>query len=315
MICIIAAIVFGVLAIFSASFRPLAKEAFDCTFRLVTFRKCKTNLDDRIKGKIVGKLMKKSPLTAGLVFKYFNVLSVIFVILFFASLAYTGYSTYNYIQYGNCYGPEDTGGFCIFNALEGEHFSELQKVYDGEIIPPDVDDDPGIGPEDAPVTIIEFGCYSCPYTRDAQPVVNEILEQYEGKIRYVFRDFPIEQLHGSASVHSEAANCALEQGQDKFWEMHEKIFDEQEACGGGNVHPDDHIVDAAQRIGLNMLLFHQCMNSHKYMEEIEKDFDEGIKAGVSGTPTFFINGRTIIGPKPIKAFQKIIDEELEIAEV
>jgi protein-disulfide isomerase len=79
------------------------------------------------------------------------------------------------------------------------------------------------------------------------------------------------------------------------------------------VDPKDHITDAAQRIGLNMLQFHQCMNSNKYIDEIEKDFNDGIKAGVSGTPTFFINGRTIIGPKPIKAFQKIINEEIEKA--
>ncbi|MBW3012750.1 DsbA family protein [Candidatus Woesearchaeota archaeon] len=308
MICIIAAIIFGVLAIFSASFRPLAKEAFECAFRMVTFRKCKTNLDERIKGKVVGKLMKHSPLVAGVVFKYFSVLSIIFVILFFGSLAYTGYSTYNYIQYGNCYGPEETGGFCIFNALEGEHFSELQRKYEGETIPPDADDDPSIGPDDAKVTVIEFGCYSCPYTREAQPIVEQLVEQYKDQVKFVFRDFPIEQIHGDASVHSEAANCALEQG--KFWEMHELIFVEQGTCGEGALSPEQHINDAANRLGLNMLQFTMCMKTNKYADEIEKDFNDGIKAGVSGTPTFFINDRTIIGPKPIKAFQKIIDEEL-----
>ncbi|MCK4670319.1 MAG: DsbA family protein [Nanoarchaeota archaeon] len=310
MICIIAFVVFAVMAIFSANYRPLAAEAFDCVFRKMTFRKCKTRLDERIKSKITGKLMGHTPKGAAFVFKRFEILSWIFVIVTIVSLAYSGYSTYNYIQYGNCYGPEVTGGFCIYNALEGEKFTELQKKIEGETILPDADDDPAIGLEDAKVTMIEFGCYSCPHTREAQQIVREVVSQYKDRIKFVFRDFPIEQIYGDAFLHAEAANCALEQ--DMFWEMHELIFTEQEVCGE-EVHPEDHIEDAAKRIGLNMKEFKKCMKEHRYKEEIEKDFNDGLKAGVSGTPTFFINGRRIIGPKPIKAFQKIIDEELEKA--
>ncbi|MBW3014495.1 DsbA family protein, partial [Candidatus Woesearchaeota archaeon] len=275
MICIIAFVVFAVMAIFSASYRPLAAEAFDCVFRKLTFRKCHTSLDERIKSQVTGRIMKHSPKGAAFVFKHFQLLSWIFVIITIASLAYSGYSTYNYIQYGNCYGPEDTGGFCIYNALEGEQFTELQKDIEGEIILPEVDDDPTIGLEDAKVTVIEFGCYSCPYTRQAQPVVTEVVKEYKDKIRYVFRDFPIEQEHGDAFLHAEAANCALEQ--DKFWEMHELIFTEQEACGE-EANPEDHIEDAAKRIGLNMKEFNECLKEHRYKEEIEKDFNDGLKA-------------------------------------
>ena len=311
MICIIAFVVFAVMAIFSASYRPLAAEAFDCVFRRITFRKCKTQLDERIKSKITGKLMRHTPKGASFVFKHFELLSWIFVILTIVSLAYSGYSTYNYLLYGNCYGPEDTGSFCIYNALEGEHFTELQKTIEGEIILPDADDDPAIGLENAKVEIIEFGCYSCPYTRQAQPIVKQVINEYKKEIKFIFRDFPIEQVHGDAIIHSMAANCALEQ--DKFWEMHELIFTEQEVCGEGTVTPEDHIQDAAERIGLNTKEFNKCMEKNRYQDEIEKDFNDGLKAGVSGTPTFFINGRRVIGPKPIKAFQKIIDEELQKA--
>lgn len=312
MICIIAFVVFGVMAVFSASYRPLAAEAFDCVFRRLTFRKCRTSLDEKIKSQVTGRIMRHSQRSASLVFRHFELLSWIFVIITVVSLAYSGYSTYNYIQYGNCYGPEVTGGFCIYNALEREKFTELQREIEGEIVLPDADDDPAIGLESARVTMIEFGCYSCPHTREAQQIVSQVVDQYKNKIRYVFRDFPIEQAHGDAFVHSEAANCALEQG--RFWEMHDLIFTEQEVCGTEETDPGDHIDDAAERIGLNMKEFNRCMDEHRYREEIEKDFDDGLKAGVSGTPTFFINGRRIIGPKPVKAFQKIIDEELEKAE-
>jgi protein-disulfide isomerase len=310
MICILALIVFGILAIFSASHRPLAKEAFECVFLRLTFRKCRTGLDTKVKSSIVGRIMRKSPFAAKITYKYFEVFSWALVILMVVSLAYSAYGGYNYYLYGNCYGPEENNGFCIYNALEGETFTELQTKVAGEIEKPNADDDPYLGKENAKVEIIEFGCYSCPYSRQAQPIVNEILKKYGDKIKLVFRDFPIDTVHSRASLHAEAANCALEQ--DKFWEYHEKLFTEQEVCtsSGGEEDSIAHIVRIAKETGLDMKQFSSCLKNRKYKEEVKKDFSDGIKAGVHGTPTFFINGRTIIGPKPILAFEKIIDEEL-----
>lgn len=311
MICIIALVVFSILAIFSVKYRPLAAEAFDCVFRKVTFRKCRTKLDQRLKSQITGKLLKKSPFLARFVYKRFELLSWIFVILFFASLAYSAYGGYNYYLYGNCYGPEDTGGFCIYNALEGDQFSKIHTELESEIILPTADDDPGLGPDDAEVEMIEFGCYMCPFSREAQDVVKQVLDKYEGKIRFVYRDFPIEQ-SGHADLHT-AANCANEQG--KFWEIHDLLFTEQEVCvQTEDEEREEQIQSIAEQAGLNIDEFNVCMDSEKYKSEIEKDFKDGLKAGVYGTPTFFINGRTIIGPKPLRAFEKIIDEELEKAE-
>lgn len=311
MICIIALVVFSILAIFSVKYRPLAAEAFDCVFRKVTFRKCRTNLDQRLKSQITGKLLKKSPVLARFVYKRFELLSWIFVILFFASLAYSAYGGYNYYLYGNCYGPEDTGGFCIYNALEGDQFSKIHTELEGEIILPTADDDPGLGPDDAEVKMIEFGCYLCPFSREAQDVVKQVLDKYGGRIKFVYRDFPIEQ-SGHSDLHM-AANCALEQG--KFWEIHDLLFTEQEVCvQTEDEEREEQIQSIAEQAGLDIDEFNVCMDSEKYESEIEKDFKDGLKAGVYGTPTFFINGRTIIGPKPLRAFEKIIDEELEKAE-
>ena len=113
---------------------------------------------------------------------------------------------------------------------------------------------------------------------------------------------------GDSDLHM-AADCADEQG--KFWEIHDLLFTEQEVCvQTTGAEREKQIQDIAEQAGLDMDEFNACMESEKFQEEIDNDFQDGLKAGVYGTPTFFINGRTIIGPKPLRAFEKIIDEEL-----
>ena len=114
MICILAMIVFGIMAIFSASHRPLAKEAFDCVFRRVTLRKCTSGFDIRLKTRLVGSVMRKSPKLAKPLYKYFEVFSWFFVVLFFISLILSGQSVYNIVVHDNCNGPEAEDGTCIF---------------------------------------------------------------------------------------------------------------------------------------------------------------------------------------------------------
>lgn len=116
MICILALLVFSILAVFSASHRPLAAESFDCVFRKVTLRKCRTNLDQRLKSQITGRLINKSPFLARFVYKRFELLSWVFVILLISSMIYSGYGIYNYARYGHCDGV-NTEGFCVYDAL------------------------------------------------------------------------------------------------------------------------------------------------------------------------------------------------------
>ena len=311
MICIVALVVFSILAVFSVSYRPLALEAFDCVFRKATFRKCRTNLDQRLKSQVTGRIMRRNQFLAKSVYRHFELLSWIFVILTVASLAYSVYGGYNYALYGNCYGPESIGGFCVYNALEGDQFSRIHTASEGEIILPDAGNRPSLGPDDAKVEMIEFGCYMCPFSRQAQDIVNKVLDKYGDRIRFVFRDFPIEQ-SGDSDLHM-AANCADEQG--LFWEIHDLLFTEQDVCvETTGSERRMQIQDIAEQAGLDMEDFDACMESEKYKDDIDKDFQDGLKAGVYGTPTFFINGRVIIGPKPLRAFEKIIDEELEKAE-
>ena len=133
MICVIAMVVFGILAIFSASYRPVAKEAFDCVFRRITLRKCESGLDTRMKSKIVGKLMIRSPGFARQVYVHFEKISWFFVILFFVSLFLAGQGVYNIILYNNCNGPGVDGElpeYCIVTGNGGEPHEEVVECED-----------------------------------------------------------------------------------------------------------------------------------------------------------------------------------------
>jgi len=158
------------------------------------------------------------------------------------------------------------------------------------------------GPEAAPVTIVEVTDFHCPYCKRVQPTLNEVLLKYPDKVKLVFRDFPIDQLHPNARKAAEAARCANEQG--KFWPYHDKLM-----AGGTDASPEK-LKEYAKELELDAGAFEQCLASGKYRAAVQKDVDEGTRLGVNGTPAFFINGRMLSGAQPTDAFAKVIDEEL-----
>lgn len=309
MICFIALIVFGILGIFSASYRQIAKEAFICVFRRATLRKCETGLDVRLKSQIVGKILPRFPKAGRFLYKYFEVFSWLFTILFFASLAYSVYSGYNFVKYGNCYGPENNGGFCPLTLLEGERYSRISSQYNGTTGYPQVGDAAAIGSPDAPVTIIEFGCFVCSNTKKAEETVKKVLNNYKDRVYYAYRDLPIES-HSNAVLASEAAYCAKAQG--KYWEYHKAIFDNQETIMKmDNKTTEELFISKAGELGLDKDSFRTCLENHTYLDMIEKDFEDGLSVGVTATPTFFINNRSIVGCLPYGAFEVLINSELK----
>ena len=173
------------------------------------------------------------------------------------------------------------------------------------------DDDAFLGDENAPVAVIEFSDFQCPFCRSFwRDTLPGIKSQYidSGKVKFVYRDFPLD-FHPGAMPAAQAAECARDQ--EKFWEMHDKIFSEQDKQGGGTVQfVAEDIKKWASEIGLNTGEFNSCLDSGKYAEEIGNDIKDGQAAGVSGTPGFFINGRLVVGAQPFSAFKAIIDEEL-----
>ncbi|MFN7964554.1 MAG: thioredoxin domain-containing protein [Acidobacteriota bacterium] len=195
--------------------------------------------------------------------------------------------------------------------LYGDMISELRKAASVAVLldPPratvSVDNDPGQGPADAPITMIAFSDYQCPFCKRVEPTVHDVLAKYPGKIRYVFRDYPL-SFHQFAQKAGEAAGCADEQG--KFWEMHEKLFANNTALAV------DNLKQYAKDLGLNADQFNQCLDGGKRAQEVSEDFNAGNLAGVSGTPAFFINGRFINGAVPLENFTEVIDEELARAD-
>lgn len=174
------------------------------------------------------------------------------------------------------------------------------------------DDDAFLGDKDAPVTIVEFSDYQCPFCRSFyNGAYQEIKEKYvnTGKVKIVFRDFPL-SFHEDAKPAALAAECAREQGGDKvYFQMHDKIFEGQ--VGGGTVAiPDSALEGYAQDLGLDMTQFNSCVANEKYADEIAADAEAGKKAGVSGTPAFLVNGLLVEGAQPFSVFESAIEDAL-----
>jgi len=153
----------------------------------------------------------------------------------------------------------------------------------------------------APVTIIEFSDYQCPFCKRAEGSVDQVVKTYGDKVRLVFRDYPL-PMHPQARPAAEAANCANAQG--KFWDYHAKLFANQAALS------EDKLKEYAKDVGLDSAKFDQCMADKSFKGAIDKDIADGEKVGVTGTPAFFINGRMLSGAQPFEKFKEVIDEEL-----
>lgn len=197
-------------------------------------------------------------------------------------------------------------------SLETANPSGNQPTVKAEV---SADDDPFLGPKNAKVIIIEFSDFQCPFCRSFwRSTLSQIKNEYidSGKsVRFVYRDFPLSSIHPLAQKYAEAAECAEDQG--KFWQMHDKIFEEQDKLGQGTIgsYAVNDIKNWATSLGLKSSEFNQCLDSGKYTSEVEKDFNDGRQAGVNGTPTFFINGQVLVGAQPFESFKTIIDQELQ----
>jgi protein-disulfide isomerase len=162
---------------------------------------------------------------------------------------------------------------------------------------------PSTGPADAPITIVEFSDFECPFcTKWHREVYTPLMEQYPGQVRLVYRNFPLTGLHQNAYPAAEAALCAGNQG--AYWEYHDKLF--QALYGLGS----DAFQQYASELSLDMDAFNECVNSHKYQPFVQDDIDFALSIGVQSTPTFFINGLPVVGAQPIQAFQQVIEREL-----
>lgn len=159
------------------------------------------------------------------------------------------------------------------------------------------------GPKDAPIDLVEFSDFQCPFCQRANPTVAQVLQTYGDRIRFVYRHYPLEN-HPSARPAAEASACAHEQG--RFWSYHDQLF------ANPTKLTDEDLKAHAAAVRLDAAKFDACFTSHKFSDAIERDIREANEAGVSGTPAFFINGRAVEGAQPFQVFQRLIDEELAL---
>jgi protein-disulfide isomerase len=169
-----------------------------------------------------------------------------------------------------------------------------------------VGDSPSQGPSSAKVTVIEFGDYECPYCGEEEPVVTQMLQDYAGRIRFVFKEFPLSSIHPYAELAAEAALAANAQG--KFWPYHDTLYANQSALAEGNLE------DYASTLGLDTTTFDMALAQHTYAPAVAADVTEGMSVGVEGTPTFFVNGVIVVGAVPYSELTSVIDRELAIAQ-
>ncbi len=186
------------------------------------------------------------------------------------------------------------------------YLSELKGKYKTTVAlkPPKVEVStagrPSRGPEQAPITIVEFSDYECPFCKRAEPTVKKVLETYGDKVRLVYRHFPLE-FHATARPAAEASACAAAQG--KFWEYHDKLFASPDLS-------DAKLKALAGEVGLDQAKFDECFAKKQFKADIDKDMADASSVGVTGTPAFFINGRMLSGAQPFEKFKEIIDDEL-----
>jgi len=178
--------------------------------------------------------------------------------------------------------------------------NEAPTIVEGDL----TDNDAVLGEANAPVTIVEFSDFECPFcARFHTDAWKQINEKYvkTGKVKFVYRDYPL-PFHPNAQKAAESSECAKEQG--KFWEMHDVLF--AKGVEGGVTTFKTYAKD----LGLNTAKFNDCLDSGKYESEVNKDLEDGSKYGVQGTPAFFINGVLVSGAQPFQAFQQVIEAQL-----
>ena len=188
-----------------------------------------------------------------------------------------------------------------------DYVARLRRGADLEVriapprLPVNVENAHGRGPQDAPVTLVEFSDFQCPYCKRVQPTLAELFEEYEGKLRWVFKDLPLTSIHPGAVRAAEAARCAGEQG--RFWEYRGALFELARVT-------DDVHSEVAQSLELDYEAWETCLDSGKYVAAVEADGAEAAVLGISGTPAFLVNGILITGAQPKESFTRLIEAEL-----
>ena len=298
MFCIASFIVLSILGIFSATNRQLAKEALDCVFHRVTFRPCTTGFDKKMKAKLVGGLLTRSVPVAKFISRYFEVISWIFVVLFILSLAFGIRGLVFYYTTGSCNGLNSTG-LCVFDPKgQNSATSSINCSTSGttakDLTLAGVDLSTfAVKNPNSPEKIVFIGCYECEYSRKAYPVMIKLVDRYSPN--FTFAHFPGK---GNTNHLAEVGYCVYQQDQDKYWQLNDILF----STDISNLENDTYINDTLTQLGVDIGQVNACLFDPNTSRIVQNQVTELEKTHIFGTPTVFINGEALVGPKPYRVY-------------
>lgn len=305
MVCIIAFLVLSIIGIFSAAHRALAKEAFDCVFRRVTFKPCNTGFNEKIKALLIGRMLSKSAAAARFVNKYFEVISWILFISTVLSIFWTTKGLYNFYMYGSCNGLNKTGFCALDPSGENNKVSQaggscaLGEGNESIVSLKDVDlstfPSKNIGAEN---NLVFIGCFNCDYTRKAYPVIKELLSK--NQVNFTFAHYPVK---GETAYLLPIGYCAYKQDQDKYWLFVDTLFSSSKE---ENADPA-YIAKVLGDLGYSSEEIQSCSQTQETKAAVAKQRIELEKTNIYGTPLIFINEQGLVGPKPYRVYNRILN--------
>lgn len=306
--CIVALIIFGIMGIFSASQRALAKEAFDCVFRRITFRPCNTGFQEKVKGKLLAKVLKRSTFMAKVLNKYYEVFSWVFFILMVGSTIWVFKGVYNFYVYGSCNGLNQSG-FCAFDP-SGEN-NKVTGIGDSSTCGITPQNEATLTLKDVDLSsfpvqnikgedkVVFIGCYACDYSRKAYPDILKLVE--DKKANMTFAHFPAK---GDTTYLAEAGYCVNKMYPDKYWDFNNYLFTAEE----NYILNKENLNKILESFSLDVKAVNACSGSVETKTAIENQVNELKKTNLYGTPTIFINGKAFVGPKPYRVYRSAINK-------
>jgi len=300
MFCIIAFVVLAILGIFSASNRQLAREALDCVLRRVTLRPCNTGFDEKMKAKILGVVIIRSESAARVLNTNFELLSWIFFVMMLASSIWSVRGLYLFYTTGSCNGL-NADAFCVFdpqganNQVSGVNKPCTVKpktVTDITIKSIDLSTFP-VKNQQSKDKIVFIGCYLCDYTRKAYPLIEQLVTKFN--VNFIFADYPTKE---KTDYLSRVDYCVYRENPDQFWKLNDKLF----ASAKTDLDSTDYVNQLMGGVGLNVSKMDACIADAQTETAVQSQFRQIENTNFFGTPTIFINGNPLVGPKPYRVY-------------
>ncbi len=306
MFCVAALVIFSILGLFSATHREYAKQALDCVFRRVTLRPCNTGFREQTKSKILAKLLSHSVPLAKFFNKNFELLAWIFMIAMIGSTLWAAQGLYKFYLYGSCNGLNQSG-FCAFDPTGENNKVSAVNATCGATNPTEKDltlsgvdlssfPKKNAGAKDK---LVMVACYECDYSRATYPEIAKLVDRYN--MDFTFIHFPVKE--GEAStLMSAVGHCAYAQDQNKFWELNKLFFSADKT----KLFNTDYIKSLAAQVGLNPETLMTCANDPVTIKIVTDEYKEAKKTKFYGTPTVWINGEALVGPKPYRVYRAMV---------